>query len=75
MRHWDLAGGVGRLELAVKALQLAAAEVSESWDDEANRRIVATYVAPAEPRIKTMLDAVRRVAEALDRAERQCRNE
>lgn len=75
MRNWDLTGGAAKLELALKTLRQTATEIEESWDDQNYRRFVETYVIPVEPRLRTMLEAIRRLAEVLDTAERQCRDE
>jgi hypothetical protein len=72
MKTWDLAAGSGKLELALKSLESDVAEIAKSWDDEASRQFVETYVEPLEPRVKEFLDAVRRVSEVLTAARRQC---
>ena len=75
MRRWDLAAGTAKMEMAYKQLQAASADIAESWADETNRRFVETYLAPVEPRLKVLLDAIHRLAEVLANAERQCRDE
>ena len=75
MRNWDLTAGAAKLEMALKTLQHASAEIGESWDDATNERFQENYVAPIEPRVRTLLDALNRLAELLANAERQCRDE
>ena len=75
MKTWDLAAGAGKLELGLKSLQIAADDIGQSWDDDAYRRFVDSYLTPLEPRVRTLLDAVRRLAEVLANAERQCRSD
>ncbi len=75
MRLWDLTGGTAKLELALKTLQVRSAEISEAWSDEANERFRETYLEPIEPRLKTMIEAIHRLAEVLNTAQRQCRDE
>ena len=72
MRSWDLAGGCGKLELALKALQTDVAEIGVSWDDEANRQFLETYLVPLEPQVKEFIDAVNRLSVVLASAQRQC---
>ncbi len=75
MRLWDLNGGAAKLELAHKTLQTKVADIGEAWSDETYTRFIETYLEPIEPRMQTMLDAIHRLAEVLNTAERQCRDE
>jgi hypothetical protein len=75
MRMWDLASGTGKMEMSLKALKEASADIAERWNDETNRRFVETYVTAVEPRVKVVLDSIHRLAEVLATAERQCRDE
>ncbi len=75
MRAWDLTGGTAKLELALKTLQAKTAEIGEAWSDEAYARFLETYLEPIEPRMKTLIDAIHRLSEVLNTAERQCRDE
>jgi uncharacterized protein YukE len=72
MKSCDLGAGTAKLELAAKSLTQAVRDVAETWDDENSRRFQETYIAPLEPRLKTLLDAVGRLAEVLSAAEHQC---
>jgi uncharacterized protein YukE len=56
----------------MKSLQEAGHDVADSWNDQSARRFQETYVAPLEPRLRTLLDAVKRLAEVLANAEHQC---
>ncbi len=75
MRLWDLTAGVAKLELALKTLQTKTAEIGDAWSDEAYTRFLETHLEPIEPRMKTMIDAIHRLSEVLNTAERQCRDE
>jgi len=75
MRLWDLTGGAAKLELTLKVLQTKAAEIGDAWSDEAYTRFVETYLDPIEPRLKAMVDAIHRLSEVLNTAERQCHDE
>jgi hypothetical protein len=75
MRRWDLGSATSKIELSLKALGVACADIAESWSDETNRRFVETYVTPVEPQIKVFLDAIHRLSEVLANAQRACRDE
>jgi uncharacterized protein YukE len=75
VRLWDLTAGAAKLELAVETLQSKVAEIGEAWTDEAYARFLETYLEPIRPRMKTVLDAIHRLSEVLNAAERQCRDE
>lgn len=75
MKLWDLTGGAAKLELALKTLQTKTADIGDVWRDEAYDRFLETYVEPIEPRMKTMIDAIHRLSEVLNTAERQCGDE
>ena len=51
------------------------ADIGEAWSDETYTRFIETYLEPIEPRMQTMIDAIHRLAEVLNTAERQCRDE
>ena len=75
MRLWDLTGGAAKLELALKTLHTKTADIGDAWSDEAYARLLETYIEPIEPRMKTMIDAIHRLSEVLNAAERQCGDE
>ena len=75
MRLWDLTGGTAKLELALQTLQAKAADIGEAWSDEAYTRFLETHLEPIAPRMKTLIDAINRLSEVLNTAERQCRDE
>ena len=75
MRLWDLTGGAAKLELALKVLQTKTADIGEAWSDEPYDRFVESYLEPLEPRVKSMIDAIHRLSEVLNTAERACRDD
>jgi hypothetical protein len=75
MRLWDLNGGAAKLELALTTLQTKVANIGEAWSDEPYTRFVESYLEPLEPRMKTMIDAIHRLAEVLNTSERECRDD
>ena len=72
MKTWDLTAGAGQLEEAIELLQRARANALEQWNDETNRKFQETYLVPLEPRLRRALDAIHRLAQVLDAAEREC---
>jgi hypothetical protein len=75
MRLWDLTGGAAKLELALKTLQVKAADIGEAWSDEPYANFREDYLEPIAPRMKSMIEAIHRLSEVLNTAERQCRDE
>jgi uncharacterized protein YukE len=72
MKSWDFSSGAAKLELAMKSIQIADAEVQEFWNDAAHQKFQETYLEPLEPKIRGMLEAIHRIAEVFDIADRQC---
>jgi uncharacterized protein YukE len=68
-------GGAAKLDMALKTLQTKVADIGEAWSDDAYARFLETYMEPISPSMKAMIDAVHRLAEVLNAAERQCRDE
>jgi len=72
MKTWDLSAGASKLKLALDSLHAARGEVEKYWSDQAHRKFQETYVAPLEPKVRNLLDAVQRLAEVLNTADRHC---
>ena len=72
MKSWDFASGAAKLELAMKSIQIADADVVQYWDDAAHEKFQETYLEPLEPKIRNMLEAIHRISEVFAIAERQC---
>jgi hypothetical protein len=68
----DLVSGAGKMAAAMKDLQMHWAQTREIWDDIAARRFEETYLVELEPLVRMTIDAVGRLAETLDRAQREC---
>jgi hypothetical protein len=75
MKKIDLTSGAAKLDQAVHSLQAAYLDVSESWDDQTSRKFADTYLAHAEPPVRMLIDSIRRLAETLSNAQRQCDDE
>jgi len=72
MKSWDFTSGAAKLELAMKSMQTADAEAEQYWDDAAHEKFREAYLEPLEPKVRNMLEAIHRIAEVFEMAERQC---
>jgi hypothetical protein len=72
MKSWDFTGGAAKLELAMKSLQIADVELVQYWDDAAHQKFQETYLEPLEPKVRNMLEAIHRITEVFEVADRQC---
>jgi hypothetical protein len=68
----DLVSGAGRLAEAMKDLQFHWEETKEQWRDIACQRFEKDHLIDLEPLVRLTFDAVSRLAETLDRAQREC---
>ncbi|MCE5268624.1 MAG: WXG100 family type VII secretion target [Planctomycetaceae bacterium] len=75
MKEWDLHAPAGKIELALKTLQITEAAVESQWTDEAKRRFQETHMSAVEPNVRSMLDAISQLDDVLNAARRQCRSE
>jgi hypothetical protein len=72
MRICDLHTGAVRLTRAAKKLRDRWAAAKEHWDDQNRRDFEQNHLEPLTPDITLTLAAVQRLAEMLERAEREC---
>jgi hypothetical protein len=75
MKNWDLASPAGKLELALKALRITANAVDKQWADAASRDFHERHLAPIDPNVRALLDAIGQLNDVLAGAERQCESE
>jgi hypothetical protein len=75
VKSCDLSSGAAKLELAIKSLRTTIYAVNEQWKDEAQRKFQENHLAPIEPNVRNMIDAIGRLAEVIATAERQCDSE
>lgn len=68
----DLVSGAGRLAEAMKDLNLHWEETKEQWRDTACRKFEKDHLVELEPLVRLTFDAVARLADTLDRAQREC---
>ena len=75
MKNWDINAAGAKLELAQKTFRTTYAAVDPQWTDAARRDFSETYLAPLEPNVKNMLEAIARLTEVFSAADRQCSSE
>ena len=72
MRIGDLNSGSARLHVALKNLLLRWEQTKEVWTDQTSRTFEEEHLVPIEPQVKTTLETIGRLAEVLDKAQREC---
>jgi hypothetical protein len=70
MNACDLSSGAAKLALALKQLGIKWEQAGETWDDSAAKGFHEEFLAPLTPDVKQTLEAIGRLAEVLDRADR-----
>ena len=75
MKSCDLSAGAAKLELAIKSLRTTLSAVEAQWNDETHRQFRENHLAPIEPSVRNMFDAISRMAEVIAAAERDCASE
>jgi hypothetical protein len=75
VKSCDLSSGTAKLELAMKSLRVTLSAVEKEWTDQANRKFHEEYLAPIDPNVRRMMDAIARMAESIAAAERDCGSE
>ncbi len=68
----DLVSGATKLSESLKNLMLHWQETKDQWQDVASRRFEEDHLAPLEPKVHLTLDAISRLADVLERAQRDC---
>lgn len=68
----DLVTGAAKLSGSLKNLHLHWDDTKQHWQDAAARRFEEDHLVPIEPKVHLMLDAIARLAEVLERAQREC---
>jgi uncharacterized protein YukE len=75
VKEWDLHTPAAKIEMALKTLQTTIGAVNERWNDQARRKFDEEHLSAIEPRVKGFLDALEKLAETLNAAQRQCGEE
>ncbi len=70
MKPCDLETGGARLQRGLKDVYRVWEEASESWDDGASRAVFEEHLEPMAPVVKGALDAVSRMRQLLQHAQR-----
>ncbi|MGA1618789.1 MAG: hypothetical protein EBS83_07815 [Planctomycetia bacterium] len=70
MSSCDLSSGAAKLALAVKHLGIKWDQATDTWNDATAKQFHEEFLVPLTPEVKQMLEAIGRLAEILDRAER-----
>jgi hypothetical protein len=65
----DLYSGAGKLEQAMKNLQLHWEITRQMWHDSASRSFEHNHLADILPQVKSVLEATQRVREVLEKAQ------
>ncbi|QDU61448.1 hypothetical protein Pan216_23050 [Planctomycetes bacterium Pan216] len=71
----NLSGGAGKLRDAFETLRTRWEDVSETWDDPASRSFGEDVIEPYAQHVTGTLNAMRRLAEVLDKAQQQIRQD
>lgn len=72
MRVADLNSGAAKLLDAVDVLTLNWNDAKEFWRDENARNLEENYLRPIGEEVSAALTAIHRLAEVIDRAQREC---
>ena len=65
MKSCDLSSGAAKLELALKSLRTTINAVDQQWNDGARRKFQENHLMAIEPNVRTMFDAIGRLAEVI----------
>jgi malonyl CoA-acyl carrier protein transacylase len=72
MRIGDLSGPAAKLELAIDSLRTARQEIAAAWNDPTYAAFHERVFVPLEAKYRRAADAIRRMAQVLEKAEREC---
>jgi len=72
MRVCDLNTGVGKLSQAYSKLKEQWAQTQVHWQDDTCRRFEEEHLREIPARLQFLLAGVQRLAEVLEKAEREC---
>ena len=75
MKSCDLSSGSAKLELAIKSLRVTLSAVETQWSDQTHHKFREEHLAPIEPTVRKMFDAIARFADVVAAAERDCNEE
>jgi hypothetical protein len=70
MSACDLSSGAAKLALSLKHLGIKWEQAGDTWNDSTAKQFHEDFLVPLTPEVKQTLEAIGRLAEVLDRAER-----
>ena len=72
MKRVDFISPGARLEDALKQLEMAWMATKEHWHDSISQKVEDDYLVPLHGQIRSMLDAVSKMAITMRKAEQEC---
>jgi hypothetical protein len=72
VRIADLNSGTAKIASAYKTMRIHWEDAKDQWQDSNRKQFEEKYLDPLEPQISATLEAIGRLAEVLERAERDC---
>ncbi len=72
MIRGDLVSGATKISESLKLLLLQWEATTEQWRDAASRRYEEDHLSQLEPKVHLTVDAIARLADVLERAQREC---
>ena len=72
MRIADLTTGAAKMGTAHKTMRLHWEATKEEWQDANCRNFEERFLDPLEPQLHSAMEAIARLSEILNRAEREC---
>ncbi|MBN1851170.1 MAG: hypothetical protein JW829_00540 [Pirellulales bacterium] len=72
MKQFDLVTGAAKLQEALENLQLQWQQSADQWRDNVSHQFAKNHLDPLSPIIKSTVDAIGRMANVIDQAERDC---
>lgn len=70
MRSCDLYTGANRIRIALERVEQVWDEASEKWNDRVSEKFREQHLDPLAPDVKLTLDAIARMQQVIDRAQR-----
>ena len=72
MKRVDFVSPGARLEDALKQLEMAWMATKEHWNDPISQKVEDDYLVPLHGQVRSMLDAISKMAVIMRKAEQEC---
>ena len=72
MKRVDFISPAARLEDALKQLEASWMATKESWNDPISQKVEDDFLVPLHGQVRSMLDAVKKMALVMLKAEQEC---